>query len=80
MAKQLSDMAIEAILNDIDLSAKVAKILGLKKITGLDATLKRNGPKVNKYENIQAIAAAMLVEPEWILEDKEEEKEIAKAV
>lgn len=77
MAKKLSATTIETILNDIDLSAEVAKILGLTKVTGLDTTLKRNGKSVNQWHIIEAIAAAMNVAPDDILEEKQE---LAKAV
>lgn len=76
MAKQLSEAAIQRILNDIDLSATVAKILGLKKITGLYDALKRNGNNVNRLDRIEAIAKAMNLKQDAILE----EKEFAKAV
>lgn len=76
MAKQLSAKAIEAILDDIDLSASVTKILGLRKVTALYDTLKRNGRNVNQYNTIEAIAKAMGKKPNDILE----EKELAKAL
>lgn len=71
MAKQLTQDAIDAILKNADLYATVAKILKVAP-SGLPQTLRRNGNKVNRMDNIKAIAAAMLVEPEWILEEKEE--------
>lgn len=76
MAKRLGQEAIETILSDIDLSAKVAKILGLKRITSLYETLKRNGNNVNRIDKIEAIAAAMGKTTKEILE----ETEFAKAV
>lgn len=76
MAKQLTQDAIDAILKDADLFATVSKILNVAP-TSLRKTLERNGNKVNRMDNIESIAAAMHVEPEWILEEKET---VAKAV
>jgi predicted GIY-YIG superfamily endonuclease len=71
MAKQLRQDVIDAILKDADLYATVAKILKVAP-SGLPQTLRRNGNKVTRMDNINAIAAAMMVEPEMILEEKEE--------
>jgi hypothetical protein len=69
MAKRLTQDAIDAILKNPDLYASVAKILKVAP-AGLPTTLGRNGNKVNRMDNIEAIAKAMGKKPNDILECK----------
>ena len=69
MAKKLSRAAIEKINSDIDLSAAVAKILGLTRVGSLRDTLRRNGNAVNRIDRIQSIAKEMGTTEEDILEE-----------
>jgi hypothetical protein len=69
MAKTLRQEAIDKILKEPDLYATVTKILKVQP-TALPMTLRRNGNKVNRLDNVEAIAKAMGLKPADILEEK----------
>lgn len=68
MAKRLTQEAIQTALNDSDLYKTITDILGI--VPGSTyMTIKRNGPPVNRYDIVEAIANKMGVQPDDIMEE-----------
>lgn len=76
-AKELTQEAIQFVLNNNDLYNEIAKFINVQNAS-FAVILKRNGQQVNQYEIVVRIARAMNKKPREIRQEKI--KEVLQAV